>query len=295
LICEKNSLHLNILKLYCLLPIACSLSTQVCSLIKSDSYNMSFIDEINPVNTLIVGASQGIGLGFVKNLLQDGRITKVYATYRQAESAAELLALASADSQKLVCLSLDITNEQNIVETIQQIHAEVNQLHLAINCVGILHDGNLQPEKSLKQINSENLWRYFQINSVGAILLAKHLLPLFRHGERSVFATISAKVGSIGDNQLGGWYGYRASKAALNMLMRTAAIEYARSNPKTLVVTLHPGTTDTLLSQPFQKNVPPEKLFSVERTVSQLLDVIEQLKAGDSGQFFSWDGSKLPW
>lgn len=256
---------------------------------------MSFIDEMNAVNTFIVGASQGIGLGFVKKLLQDARITKIYASYRQSESATELIALASEYAHKLICLSLDITDEQQIVESVQKIHAEVNHLHLVINCVGILHDGNLQPEKSLKQINADNLLRYFQINSIGAVILAKHLLPLFRHGERSVFATISAKIGSIGDNQLGGWYGYRASKAALNMLMRTTAIEYGRSSPKTVVVTLHPGTTDTRLSRPFQKNVPADKLFAVERTVNQLLKVIEQLQAGDSGQFFSWDGSRLPW
>lgn len=256
---------------------------------------MSFIDEITHINVLIVGASQGIGLGFVKRLLQDDRITKIYATYRQPESATELIALLSENSKRLICLSMDIIDESQIAECVQQIQTEVNKLHLVINCVGLLHEDNLQPEKSLRQLNSENLLRYFQINSIGAVLLAKHLLPLFRHGERSVFATISAKLGSIGDNQLGGWYGYRASKAALNMFMRTAAIEYGRSCPKTLVVTLHPGTTDTRLSRPFQKNVPAEKLFSVERTVTQLLNVIEQLQEGDSGQFFSWDGSRLPW
>jgi NAD(P)-dependent dehydrogenase (short-subunit alcohol dehydrogenase family) len=256
---------------------------------------MSFIDEISQVNALIVGASQGIGLGFVKKLLQDERISNIYATYRQPESALELINLASEHSERLICLSLDITEESQIAEAIQQIHTQVNKLHLVVNCVGLLHEGNLQPEKSLRQINSENLLRYFQINSIGSVLLAKHLLPLLKHGERSVFASISAKIGSIGDNQLGGWYGYRASKAALNMFMRTAAIEYGRSSPKTLVVTLHPGTTDTRLSRPFQKNVPAEKLFSVERTVTQLLSVIEQLQEGDSGQFFSWDGSRLPW
>lgn len=256
---------------------------------------MSFIDEIIQVNALIVGASQGIGLGFVKKLLQDERISKIYATYRQPESALELINLASEHSERLICLSLNITEESQIAEAIQQIHTQVNQLHLVVNCVGLLYEGNLQPEKSLRQINSENLLRYFQINSIGSVLLAKHLLPLFKHGERSVFASISAKIGSISDNQLGGWYGYRASKAALNMFMRTAAIEYGRSSPKTLVVTLHPGTTDTRLSRPFQKNVPAENLFSVERTVTQLLSVIEQLQEGDSGQFFSWDGSRLPW
>ncbi len=256
---------------------------------------MSFLDEINQVNTLIVGASQGIGLGFVKKLLQDERISKIYATYRQPDSALELINLASENSQRLICLPLDITDESQIAEAIQQIRTQVEKLHLVVNCVGLLHDGTLQPEKSLRQINPENLLRYFQINSIGAVLLAKHLLPLFKHQERSVFASISAKIGSIGDNQLGGWYGYRASKAALNMFMRTAAIEYGRSSPKTLVVTLHPGTTDTRLSHPFQKNVPAEKLFSVERTVTQLLSAIEQLQEGDSGQFFSWDGSRLPW
>ena len=256
---------------------------------------MSFIDEINPINALIVGASQGIGLGFVKKLLEDDRIAKVYATSRQRESATDLIALAGEHSERLIYLKMDITDELQIIEAVQKISAQVDKLHLVVNCVGLLHEDNLQPEKSLRQINSENLLRYFQINSIGAVLLAKHLLPLLRHGERSVFATISAKLGSIGDNQLGGWYGYRASKAALNMFMRTAAIEYKRSSPKALIVTLHPGTTDTRLSRPFQGNVPAEKLFSVERTVTQLLTVIEQLQEGDSGQFFSWDGSKLPW
>ncbi|MFN6481145.1 SDR family NAD(P)-dependent oxidoreductase [Nostoc sp. DedQUE07] len=256
---------------------------------------MSFIDEINPVNALIVGASQGIGLGFVKKLLPDRTIAKIYATSRQPKSASELIALANEYPERLICLEMDITDELQIIEAVQKIHNQVNKLHLVVNCVGLLHEDTLQPEKNLKQINSENLLRYFQINSIGAVLMAKHLLPLFRHGERSVFATISAKLGSIGDNQLGGWYGYRASKAALNMLMRTAAIEYKRSCPKALIITLHPGTTDTRLSRPFQRNVPAEKLFSVERTVTQLLAVIEQLQDGDSGQFFSWDGSRLPW
>ncbi|MHC5726038.1 MAG: SDR family NAD(P)-dependent oxidoreductase [Nostoc sp.] len=256
---------------------------------------MSFIDKINPVNALIVGASQGIGLGFVKKLLQDDRIAKVYATSRQPESASDLIALAGEHSERLIYLKMDITDELQIVEAVQKISAQVDKLHLVVNCVGLLHEDTLQPEKSLRQINSENLLRYFQINSIGAVLLTKHLLPLFRHGEHSVFATISAKLGSIGDNQLGGWYGYRASKAALNMLMRTTAIEYKRSCPKALIVTLHPGTTDTRLSRPFQRNVPAEQLFSVERTVIQLLAVIEQLQEGDSGQFFSWNGSRLPW
>ncbi|EGJ34007.1 MULTISPECIES: SDR family NAD(P)-dependent oxidoreductase [Moorena] len=253
------------------------------------------IDGINNANALIIGSSGGIGLAFVKQLLQDETFTKIYGSYRNRDSSSELIGLENNYPNRLVCLSMDITDELQVSEAVKQISVEIDKLHLVINCVGLLHDGSLQPEKSLKQINSEHLIRYFQVNSIGAVLLAKHLLPLFRHSDRSIFASISAKIGSIGDNQLGGWYGYRASKAALNMFMRTVAIEYSRKSPQTIVVTLHPGTTNTRLSKPFQKNVPADKLFPVERTVTQLLAVIEKLDKGDSGQFFSWDGSELPW
>ncbi len=254
---------------------------------------MSVLKQVN--NVLIVGASQGIGLGFVKKLLPWENTARIYATYRHPQSASELIKLADEYPQKLICLAMDVTEEKQISTCVEQLSAQIDKLHLVINCVGILHEGSLQPEKSLKQVNPEHLLRYFQVNSIGAVLLAKHLLPLFRHPDKSIFASICAKLGSIGDNQLGGWYGYRASKAALNMFMRNVAIEYGRSSPNTIVVTLHPGTTDTRLSRPFQKNVPKEKLFSVERTVTQLLAVIEKLQPHDSGQFFSWDGSRLPW
>ncbi|MGB3535278.1 MAG: SDR family NAD(P)-dependent oxidoreductase [Microcoleaceae cyanobacterium] len=246
-------------------------------------------------NALITGASQGIGLGFVQYLLQQPNINKVYATYRSKDSATELLKLEQQSNHRLVCLSIDVTQEAQIITGIDKIKTEVNQLHWVINCVGILHTENLQPEKSLRQINADNLIQYFQTNSISAILLAKHLLPLFQHERHSIFANISAKIGSIGDNYLGGWYGYRASKAALNMFMKTASIEYRRKAPNNTIVVLHPGTTDTRLSQPFQRNVPPEKLFSVEKTVSQLIAVMTQLDTKESGEFFSWDGSRLPW
>jgi NAD(P)-dependent dehydrogenase (short-subunit alcohol dehydrogenase family) len=246
-------------------------------------------------NALIVGASQGIGLEFVRQLLNNEQIEQIFATYRNPDSASDLLAFVDTDPTRLLALPMDITLEREIEQTVNKINEKVDKLHFVINCVGILHEGYLQPEKSLRQINSEQLLRYFQVNSIGTPLLAKHLLPLLRHPEPSVFASISAKIGSIGDNRLGGWYGYRASKAALNMFVRTIAIEYSRRSPKTIVVALHPGTTDTRLSKPFQKNVPAEKLFSVERTVRQLLAVIEQLTGKDSGEFFNWDGDRLPW
>lgn len=246
-------------------------------------------------NALIIGASQGIGLGFVQKLLNNHEYQHIYATYRHQYSAANLIAIAQQYPQKITCLKLDVTDENQVIDSLKQINSTSTKLHLVINCVGILHEGKLQPEKSLKHINSANLLHYFEVNSIASVLLAKHLKPFFKHQEKSIFATISAKVGSIGDNRLGGWYGYRASKAALNMFMKTVAIEYARTNPKTIVITLHPGTTDTRLSFPFQKNVPAGKLFSVELCVEQLLSVINNLTINDTGEFFSWDGTNLPW
>ena len=253
------------------------------------------LSQIQSANALIVGASQGIGLGFIFSLLQQSNMQRIFATYRNPDTAKELLELQNQYSDRLTCLQVDITSEAQIAAATKQIQVEVKQLHLAIYCVGVLHDSKISPEKSLRQIDAENLIYSFQVNSVGAILLAKHLMPLFKKRETSIFASISAKVGSIGDNRLGGWYGYRASKAALNMFLKTTAIEYSRRCPKTIVVALHPGTTDTRLSQPFQKNVPEGKLFPVEKTVSLLTEVMSNLEQKDSGEFFSWDGTRLPW
>lgn len=256
--------------------------------------SMSIFEGISSINVLVVGSNRGIGLELIRRLLPDDLTGQVYGTYRD-RITPELTTLAGQYPNCFHLIPMDITDEAQIAQAMAQIHHQTDKLHLVFYCVGFLHEDSIQPEKSLQQIHAEHLLRYFQVNSIGAVLLAKHLLPLLKHGDRSVLASLSAKVGSIGDNQLGGWYGYRASKAALNMFMRTTAIEYSRKSPKTLVVMLHPGTTDTRLSQPFQRNVPSEKLFSVERTVTQLLSVIEALQPDDSGQFFSWDGSRLPW
>jgi NAD(P)-dependent dehydrogenase (short-subunit alcohol dehydrogenase family) len=125
--------------------------------------------------------------------------------------------------------------------------------------------------------------------------VARHFERLLAHRDRAVFASLSARVGSIGDNRLGGWYAYRGAKAAQNMFTRTLAIEWARSRRNVVCVALHPGTTDTDLSRPFQANVPAEQLFPVGRTVHQLLDVIDRLSPAHSGRFLAWDGSEIPW
>ena len=255
---------------------------------------MSLLPSVTAANALVVGASQGIGLEFVRQLLRAPRVVQLFATYRQEKTAADLLALAEQYSH-LHCIQMDLTDEAQIAAGIASISAIAPNLHLAINCVGLLHNETQQPEKAIRQLDADNLINYFKVNSIGPALLAKHLLALLKHSEPSLLATISAKIGSIGDNRIGGWYGYRASKAALNMFLKTAAIEYSRRSPNTTIVMLHPGTTDTRLSKPFQRGVPPEKLFSTERTVSQLLSVMSEVTIEDSGAFFSWDGSRLPW
>lgn len=242
----------------------------------------------------MVGGNRGIGLGFVKQLLNDARFDRIFATYRTAVSSTELLELAQTEA-RLQCLSMDLTDEAQIEQALTQLKAMTSELHFVINCVGFLHDGSITPEKALRQLQTTNLMHYFQVNSIGAALLAKHLLPLLNHKNPNIFATISAKIGSIEDNRLGGWYGYRASKAALNMLLKTASIEYSRRSKQTAIVMLHPGTTDTRLSEPFQRGVPPEKLFPVEKTVGLLMQVLGTVTLADNGSFFSWNGSRLPW
>jgi NAD(P)-dependent dehydrogenase (short-subunit alcohol dehydrogenase family) len=243
---------------------------------------------------LVVGASGGIGLAFVRGLLALPGVERLYAACRQPEQAIELQAMSQQD-QRLQLLTIDLTDDTSIAQAVAEIQSTTDRLHCVINCVGVLHDETVQPEKSLRQIDGDRMLHYFQVNSIGAVLLAKQVQPLLKHNQLSVLATISAKVGSIGDNALGGWYGYRASKAALNMLMKTTAIEYQRTCPKAIVAVFHPGTTATALSAPFQRNVPPEKLFTPEKTVDYLLDVMGQLKPTDSGEFFSWNGDRLPW
>lgn len=245
------------------------------------------------MNILIIGASRGIGLEFARQYLQELHFTQVFATYRHLSS--ELEDLARQYPKQLVLLPVDVAVESEIEAAIATIKTHTNTLQEVVYCVGLLHDDQLQPEKSLRHIQSDNLARYFQVNAIGAVLWAKYLLPLLRGGDRPIFAAISAKVGSIGDNRLGGWYGYRASKAALNMLLRNVAIEWGRVAPNVTVALLHPGTTDTDLSKPFQKHVPPERLFAPELTVSQLRQVMAKLTPQNSGEFFSWNGAPLPW
>lgn len=163
-----------------------------------------------------------------------------------------------------------------------------------IVATGLLHAEGVAPERSNSGLDATQLLRLYAINAVGPALIAKHFLPLLPRGERSVFAALSARVGSIGDNRLGGWHSYRASKAALNMLIRTMAIELKRTRPEAILVGLHPGTVDTDLSKPFQRSVPEGRLFTPDESAKRLLAVLDGLRVEDSGAVFAWDGARIP-
>jgi NAD(P)-dependent dehydrogenase (short-subunit alcohol dehydrogenase family) len=251
---------------------------------------------VSGCNALIQGSSRGIGLEFVRQLLADAAPGRIFAACRAPHASPSLVKMAAQDP-RLRIIALDVTSESSIRAAAATVAAEVPRLHLVVNCAGLLHDrqAGIAPEKRLADVEPDALAASFAVNAAGPLLVAKHFEPLLAHAERAVFASISARVGSIGDNRLGGWYAYRGSKAAQNMFTKTLAIEWARSRRNVICVALHPGTTDTDLSRPFQANVPPEQLFSVERTVAQLLSVIDRLTPADSGRFLAWDGTGIAW
>ncbi|HET9694548.1 MAG TPA: SDR family NAD(P)-dependent oxidoreductase [Steroidobacteraceae bacterium] len=248
-------------------------------------------------NVLIQGSSRGIGLEFVRQCLAEPRVGRVIAACRSPASAHRLEELRASQPERLALVATDVTVEASIQAAAAATTTLVSRLHLVVNCAGVLHDAarGLAPEKRLADVRPEALAYAFAVNATGPLLLARCIEPLLAHGERAVFASLSARVGSIGDNRLGGWYAYRASKAAQNQLLRTLAVEWARSRRNVICAALHPGTTDTDLSRPFQANVPAGKLFDPSRSVRQLLAVIDGLQPADSGQFFAWDGGRIPW
>lgn len=241
---------------------------------------------------LVQGASRGIGLGLVHTLLECQNFSTVIATCRDPDRATRLKALARPG---LVIETLDAEQPSHFEALHEVLRDRAQPLNLVINAAGLLHDRDVEPEKKIESLDAAALHRLFAVNAIAPALLLRTVRPFLARNARSVFAAVSARVGSISDNRLGGWYGYRASKAALNQFLRTASVELARRNRSTVVAALHPGTTDTDLSRPFQANVPAEKLFPVDKTVRLMLDVIDGLQAEDSGGFFAWDGQRIPW
>lgn len=222
---------------------------------------------------VVIGASGGIGSALMQALRQQGAFDAVIGLSRRSTPA------------------LDLCAEASIAQAAAQV-AALGPPTLVIDATGLLSDATLQPEKALKALDPAAMARAFAINAIGPALLMKHFLPLLPRDAPAVFATLSAKVGSIGDNRLGGWYSYRASKAALNQLVRTAAIELARTHRQAVCVALHPGTVETPLSRPFAKvglePLPPET------AARELLAGLARLGPADSGGFFDRHGAPLP-
>jgi NAD(P)-dependent dehydrogenase (short-subunit alcohol dehydrogenase family) len=244
---------------------------------------------------LVQGASRGIGLALVEALLERDDTQRVFATSRAPERSAELAALRERHGSRLVFDALDVCDDASIAAAAARIGDATPRIHWVVNCAGLLHGDGVRPEKRLEDVRAEVLRRSFEVNAFGPLLVAKHFLRLLRHDEPAVLANLSARVGSIDDNRIGGWYGYRASKAAQNQFTRTLAIELRRRAPNVTCVALHPGTVATVLSEPFRGGVAPERLFAPRYAAEKLVGVIESLGPEDSGSFFDWARKPIPW
>ena len=228
-----------------------------------------------PSSAAVIGAGGGIGAAILRQLNRSPQFDKVFAFSRRGGDSTG---------------RLDITDEDSIKAAVEGIDVP---LDLVIVATGVLYTDRFMPEKSLRHLDADAMLEVLAVNTVGPTLVAKHLLPKMRRDGRTVFAALSARVGSIGDNRLGGWLSYRSSKAALNMALKTIAIEHGRNRPDAVVVGLHPGTVDTDLSSPFQRGVPKDKLFTPDYAAGQLLAVIDDLTPSDTGKVFAWDGSGI--
>ncbi|MBA4752314.1 MAG: SDR family NAD(P)-dependent oxidoreductase [Sphingopyxis sp.] len=232
----------------------------------------------------VLGASGGIGGAIVEALATSGDFARIYAGSRREVAPRR----SHVDR-----FEFDFADEATLAVAADRI-ADEGPLDLIVVATGLLHRAtSIRPEKSYRELDAAPMAEVFAINTIGPAIAAKHLLPLLHPGRRSVIAFLSARVGSIGDNRLGGWHSYRASKAALNALVRCYSIEMRARNPHAIAVALHPGTVDTGLSMPFRRNVPPEQLFSTEQSAAHLLDVVEGLTPAHSGGFFAWNGDPI--
>ena len=219
------------------------------------------------LRAVVIGAGGGIGAAFVDLLRPRG----------------EVVGFSRVD--------FDLTDPASIGAAAD---AVVGRLDLVIVATGLLHDAAGGPEKALRELDAGRLARSFAVNAIGPALVAQAFLPKLRTDQKTAFVALSARVGSIADNRLGGWHGYRASKAALNQLIRTIATEHNRRAPLSVVASLHPGTVDTRLSAPFQRGVAPAKLFTPAFSAMSMLGVIDRLTPADSGGLFAWDGATIP-
>lgn len=238
-----------------------------------------------PVNAVVVGASGGIGAAVLELLDHCPNVTNILALSRKPVT----------EGQKIKSMTIDLMDEGTIKDASAYAKAEMGCVDLVFVATGILHEVTEQPEKTFRNLSVDWISRVFAINATGPMMVAKNFVPLFSRQGKTVFASISAKVGSISDNGLGGWYGYRASKAALNQFTKTLSIEVARKHSDAVCLALHPGTVDTGLSAPFQAGVPDGHLFTPEYSANRMLQVIDQATTADTGKLVAWDGEVLPY
>lgn len=236
------------------------------------------------LRVIVVGSTGGIGAAFIDSLAASDQVTQIYALSRKGQSYP---------SPKVANLTFDFTDE-NSIEAATEALRETGTFDLCIIATGLLQGEGIAPEKNMRAMSLEAFQKSFMVNTFGPAITAKYFLPLMRRDRKAVLAALSARVGSISDNRIGGWYAYRASKAALNMILKTLSIEFGRRFKDTVIIGLHPGTVDTDLSKPFQGNVPEGKLFTPEFSASKLLNVIDSVKPEDSGSLFAWDGKQVP-
>lgn len=234
-------------------------------------------------NIILFGSSGAIGNALTQKISAHYKESSVYAVSRDHRT--------TFNSNVILCQA-SYSSEASIASLASKMQDKM--FDMIIVATGLLHNRKHVPEKSIKELSSEKFHSLFAANTVFPALVAKHFSPLLNKSKKSIFAALSARVGSISDNSLGGWYSYRISKAGLNMLIKNLAIEFSRRFTKqSIFVGLHPGTVDSALSRPFQNSVPSEKIFTPEYSASRLMNVLQQLTPADTGKVFSWDSGEI--
>ena len=230
----------------------------------------------------VIGSSGAIGKAFIANYLENEAIKNIISFSRSPPSDL---------NKRVKHYSIDIEDEASIKEASANLNGLV--LDEVIIASGLLHTGDFGPEKSIKDLKAENILKVFKVNTVGPAIIGKYFLPLLNKNTKSIMAFLSARVGSISENKSGGWYSYRASKSALNQIIKNFSIEIKRSNPNAIIIGLQPGTVESNLSEPFKKNVKKGNLFTAEYSVGMLKEVIDSSVALDSGKLIGWDGQEI--
>ena len=240
--------------------------------------------ETNFQTIIVLGASGAIGGTLIRTLLDSANTRQIFALSRTP--------IESADP-RVTALAINLESETSLIEAAASCQVD-GGVDLIINTIGILHEGDtLRPEKGLKELDPETMARMFKVNTIGPALVMKHFSPLLARDRPAIIASLSARVGSIGDNKAGGWYSYRASKAALNQLIRTASIELAARRPHVICVGLHPGTVRSAMSEPFLQRYTKNEIFEPETAANALLCVLASLTPAQTGKIFAWDGQEI--